>query len=195
MSDRLLDRINDYVLTYEDLNVGDTFTTSARTVTEADVVNFAGLSADYNSLHVDAEFAGTTPHGGRIAHGLLVLAITSGLCTRLPLMKFLEPSILGLANLECKFRLPCKIGYQYLRIETRGKVLPCCIANYPVAKLEGQSLAEIWFSHALHAFRQKMEKTPTERFHRKEKEWAFCQQCIHLHINRAVSARQGFLAP
>ena len=37
MSDRLLDRINDYVLSYEDLNVGDTFTTSARTVTEADV--------------------------------------------------------------------------------------------------------------------------------------------------------------
>ena len=110
MSDRLLDRIDDYVLAYEDLNVGDTFTTTARTVTEADVVNFAGLSADYNSLHVDAEFAGGTPHGGRIAHGLLVLAIASGLCTRLPLMKFLEPSILGLANLECKFRLPCKIG-------------------------------------------------------------------------------------
>lgn len=110
MSDRLLERINDYVLFYEDLNVGDTFTTSARTVTEADVVNFAGLSADYNSLHVDAEFAATTPHGGRIAHGLLVLAITSGLCTRLPLMKFLEPSILGLAHLECKFRMPCKIG-------------------------------------------------------------------------------------
>lgn len=110
MSDRLLERINDYVLFYEDLNVGDTFTTSARTVTEADVVNFAGLSADYNSLHIDAEFAATTPHGGRIAHGLLVLAITSGLCTRLPLMKFLEPSILGLAHLECKFRMPCKIG-------------------------------------------------------------------------------------
>ena len=110
MSDRLLERINDYVLFYEDLNVGDTFTTSARTVTEADVVNFAGLSADYNSLHVDAEFAASTPHGGRIAHGLLVLAITSGLCTRLPLMKFLEPSILGLAHLECTFRMPCKIG-------------------------------------------------------------------------------------
>ena len=110
MSDRLLERINDYVLFYEDLNVGDTFTTSARTVTEADVVNFAGLSADYNSLHIDAEFAASTPHGGRIAHGLLVLAITSGLCTRLPLMKFLEPSILGLAHLECKFRMPCKIG-------------------------------------------------------------------------------------
>jgi acyl dehydratase len=107
---RLLDRIEGYVLAYEDLNVGDTFLTSARTVTEADVVNFAGLSADYNSLHVDAEFAGGTPHGGRIAHGLLVLAVASGLCTRLPLMKFLEPSILGLSNLECKFRAPCKIG-------------------------------------------------------------------------------------
>lgn len=110
MSERLLDQLEGYVLAYEDLNIGDVFTTSARTVTEADVVNFAGLSADYNSLHVDAEFAAGTPHGGRIAHGLLVLAVTSGLCTRLPLMKFLEPSILGLANLECKFRIPCKIG-------------------------------------------------------------------------------------
>lgn len=110
MSERLLRRIDDYVAYFEDLEVGDTFLTSGRTVTEADVVNFAGLSADYNSLHVDAAFAAGTPHQGRIAHGLLVLAISSGLCTRLPVMKFLEPSILGLADLHCRFRRPCKIG-------------------------------------------------------------------------------------
>ncbi|QJW83328.1 acyl dehydratase [Ramlibacter terrae] len=110
MSERLLDQIQDYVVGYEDFKVGDTFMTSGRTVTEADVVNFAGLSADYNALHVDAAFAAGTPHEGRIAHGLLVLAIASGLCTRLPVMKFPEPSIPGLADLHCKFRRPCKIG-------------------------------------------------------------------------------------
>ncbi len=110
MSERLLNRIQDHVVCFEDFEVGDSFLTSGRTVTEADVVNFAGLSADYNSLHVDADFAAGTPHQGRIAHGLLVLAIASGLCTRLPVMKFLEPSILGLADLQCRFRRPCKIG-------------------------------------------------------------------------------------
>ncbi|NYT22151.1 MaoC family dehydratase N-terminal domain-containing protein [Alcaligenaceae bacterium] len=98
------------VLFYEDFQVGDSYETSGRTITEADVVNFAGLSADYNALHVDAEFAGRTPHGGRIAHGLLVLAVASGLCTRLPVMKFLESSILGLKDLSCRFLKPCKIG-------------------------------------------------------------------------------------
>lgn len=110
MTERLLDAIERCTLCYEDLEAGDRFTTAARTVTEADVVNFAGLSADYNSLHVDAEFAASTPHGGRIAHGLLVLSIASGLSTRLPLMKLLESSILGLANLECRFTKPVKIG-------------------------------------------------------------------------------------
>jgi acyl dehydratase len=110
MNERLLGRLQDYVVCFEDLEVGDSFMTSGRTVTEADVVNFAGLSADYNSLHVDAAFAATTPHEGRIAHGLLVLAIASGLCTRLPVMKFLESSILGLADLHCRFRRPCRLG-------------------------------------------------------------------------------------
>lgn len=110
MSERLLDRIEGYVLCFEDLQAGDRFQTAGRTITEADIVNFAGLSADYNALHVDAQYAAGTAHGGRIAHGLLVLAIASGLCTRLPLMKFLEPSIIGLANLECRWLKPSRIG-------------------------------------------------------------------------------------
>lgn len=110
MSERLAALAEGYTLCFEDFTVGDAFTTSGRTITEADVVNFAGLSADYNALHVDADFAATTLHGGRIAHGLLVLAISSGLCTRLPLMKYLEPSILGLKSLECRFMKPCKLG-------------------------------------------------------------------------------------
>ena len=95
---------------FDDLAVGDRFVTAGRTVTEADIVNFAGLSADYNQLHTDAQFAANTPHGKRIAHGLLVLAIMSGLCTRLPVNKFMEKSIIGLAGLTAKWLRPVFIG-------------------------------------------------------------------------------------
>lgn len=97
-------------VTWEDLHPGDRFVTAGRTVTEADVVNFAGLSADYNQLHTDAEFAAQTAHGKRIAHGLLVLAIMSGLSTRLPMNKFMEKAIIGLAGLQAKWLRPVFIG-------------------------------------------------------------------------------------
>ena len=61
-------------LYFEDLPLDKTFVTSGRTITEADLVAFAGLSGDFNSLHVDETFAASTPFGGRIAHGLLVLS-------------------------------------------------------------------------------------------------------------------------
>ena len=66
-------------LTFDQFNVGDTFTSQARTVTEADVVNFAGLSGDFNPLHTDEQFGKTTPFGGRIAHGMLVAAMATGM--------------------------------------------------------------------------------------------------------------------
>jgi len=69
-------------LHFEDFEVGTETVTDSRTVTEADVFAFAGLSGDYNPLHVDAEFAKSTPFGERIAHGLLGLAIASGLTAR-----------------------------------------------------------------------------------------------------------------
>ncbi len=65
-------------LTFERFNVGDVFVCQARTVTEADTVNFAGVSGDYNPLHTDEEFGKTTPFGSRIAHGVLGLAIATG---------------------------------------------------------------------------------------------------------------------
>ena len=110
MSSNLLAAIENTTLYFDDLSVGDRFETSGRTVTEGDIVAFAGLSGDFNSLHMDAEFATSTPHGQRIAHGLLVLAMVSGLATRLPLMKLMEKAILGLAGLECKWFKPVFIG-------------------------------------------------------------------------------------
>ena len=65
-------------LTFEQFNVGDTYVCQGRTVTEADVVHFAGISGDYNPLHTDEEYGKTTPFGGRIAHGVLILAMATG---------------------------------------------------------------------------------------------------------------------
>ncbi len=66
-------------LTYDEFNLGDTFISQARTVTESDVVAFAGLSGDFNPLHTDAEFGKKTPFGERIAHGMLVAAMATGM--------------------------------------------------------------------------------------------------------------------
>lgn len=110
MAHELLQTLETASIGYDELSPGDRFVTAGRTVTEADIVNFAGLSADYNQLHTDAEFAAQTPHGKRIAHGLLVLSIMSGLCTRLPVNKFMEKSIIGLAGLQAKWLRPVFIG-------------------------------------------------------------------------------------
>jgi len=110
MSATLFQTLESASVAYDDLSPGDRFVTAGRTVTDADIVNFAGLSGDYNQLHTDAEFAAKTPHGQRIAHGLLVLSIMSGLATRLPLNKFMEKAIIGLAGLQAKWLRPVFIG-------------------------------------------------------------------------------------
>ncbi len=71
-------------LFYEDLNIGDEDQSTGRTVTEADVVSFAGLSGDFNNMHIDEEFAKKTVFGTRVAHGLCVLSIASGLWFTMP---------------------------------------------------------------------------------------------------------------
>jgi len=82
-------------LYFEDLTVGMRFETSRRTITETDLVNFSGVSGDFNPLHTDEEFARSTSYGRRIAHGALVLSIATGLRQRTgvfegTLMAFLE---------------------------------------------------------------------------------------------------------
>ena len=64
---------------FEDFEVGKTYRTPRRTVTQSDIVNFASLSGDFNAPHVDWEFCKEQPYGEPIAHGLLVLAIAGGL--------------------------------------------------------------------------------------------------------------------
>ena len=92
---------------FEEFEVDQELSSPARTVTETDVVQFAGLSGDYNQLHTDAEFAAKTPHGKRIAHGLLGLAIASGLAAR---AGFIEGTALAFTGLTWKFRSPVFFG-------------------------------------------------------------------------------------
>lgn len=99
--------ISDMGLYFEEFEVGQTFKTRARTVTEADIVNFAGLSWDTNPLHTDAEFAGQTIFGARIAHGMLGLVISTGLSQSLGI---LDDTIVAFLELNWKFLAPVKIG-------------------------------------------------------------------------------------
>jgi acyl dehydratase len=68
---------------FEEFELGDRFLTPARTVTEADIVLFAGLSGDYAAMHTDEESAKNSPFEGRVAHGTLTFVITTGLMFRM----------------------------------------------------------------------------------------------------------------
>jgi len=64
---------------FDDLNIGDEVKTTGRTITEADVVNFAGISGDFHPEHMNEEYAKKGPLGERIAHGLLTTAMATGM--------------------------------------------------------------------------------------------------------------------
>lgn len=105
-------------LFFDDLAVGDEWESPGRTVTEADVVGFAGLSGDFNPLHVDHEAARRGPFGKPVAHGLLGLAIVSGLASHAPLVQTLA----FLEIKEWKFLHPIQIG-DTIHVITRVEAL------------------------------------------------------------------------
>ena len=95
-------------LYFEDFDNSETVTTRARTVTEADIVAFAGLTGDYVELHTNEEFAKGTRFGRRIAHGALVFGMSIGLVTR---MNLLEDTLLAFAGVDrLRFVAPVFIG-------------------------------------------------------------------------------------
>ena len=81
---------------FEEFNIGDKFVTPSRTITEADIVTYAGLSGDYHIIHTDEEFAKGTIFGSRIAHGPLTTAVALGLLFRLGLLDGTSMALLGL---------------------------------------------------------------------------------------------------
>jgi 3-hydroxybutyryl-CoA dehydratase len=93
---------------FEEFEVGQRIITPGRTVTESDIVTYAGLSGDYNSIHTDAEFAADGQFGQRVAHGLLGLSIASGLAVRTGI---LEGTVLAFREIQqWKFSRPIYIG-------------------------------------------------------------------------------------
>src|SRR5260370_42409757 len=76
-------------LYFDDVAVGQEWESLGRTVTETDIVNFAGLSGDFNPIHMDHEFSKKTVFRKPIAHGLLVMAMGSGLSLACPPMRTL----------------------------------------------------------------------------------------------------------
>ncbi len=94
-------------LWFEEFTEGLTVESRGRTITEADLVNFAGVSGDFNPMHTNAEFAAQTPYGQRVAHGALIFSIATGLTYQLG---FLEGTIMAFTGVDWKFRNPVFIG-------------------------------------------------------------------------------------
>lgn len=88
----------------EDLEVGMT-ATFAKTITEADIVLFAGVSGDNNAVHINEEFAASSMFGGRIAHGMLTASVISAaIANKLP-----GPGTVYLSQ-NLRFRAPVRPG-------------------------------------------------------------------------------------
>jgi 3-hydroxybutyryl-CoA dehydratase len=95
-------------LYYEEFEIGDSVESVSRTITETDIVNFAALSGDWNLIHTDAEYSKSQMFGQRVAHGLLILSIASGLAVRLG---FMEDTVMAFRAVDgWKFSKPVFMG-------------------------------------------------------------------------------------
>jgi 3-hydroxybutyryl-CoA dehydratase len=93
--------MNGYI---EDIKVGMA-ASFAKTITEADIILFAGASGDNNAIHINEEFARGTPFGGRIAHGFLTASVISAaIANRLP-----GPGTVYISQ-QLNFRAPVRPG-------------------------------------------------------------------------------------
>src|SRR3989442_12365930 len=98
----------------DDVEVGPQWQSLGRTITETDIGNFAGLSGDFNPIHIDHEFARGTPFRRPIAHGFAVFSIASGLGV-------MSPPVRTVAMLRVRywnFQLPVFAG-DTVRVRSR----------------------------------------------------------------------------
>lgn len=85
---------------FEDFEVGEEFTTPGRTITETDIVNFAGITGDWNQLHTNKETVKEGIFEERIAHGMLILSILTGLFARLGIIEETALAFYGIDKLR-----------------------------------------------------------------------------------------------
>jgi acyl dehydratase len=105
---------------YEDLQVGTEFLTPKRTVTETDLIQFAMLTSDWNTVHTDATAAAKSEFGRRIVHGALGMSLATGLVQRTGMF---EGSAVALLDFEqWTFKHPLFVGdtiHTRLQIESK----------------------------------------------------------------------------
>jgi acyl dehydratase len=125
-------------LYFEEFEIGKEMETPGRTITEADIVLFAGITGDWNELHTNAEFAKNTIFGQRIAHGALIFSITTGLLVRLG---FIEKTILAFYGIDrLRFTNPVFIGDT---IKAVGKIVAKeDKGNYGVVTIECKTVKQ-----------------------------------------------------
>ena len=92
---------------FDEFAVGQRFRTPGRTITEADIAAFAGLTGDYNPVHTDAVFAAATDFGGCIAHGPMGIGMAFGLASRLDLI---DGTVVALLGVTWDFKAPTRPG-------------------------------------------------------------------------------------
>ena len=93
---------------FEEFEIDQKLRTPGRTITETDIVNFAGVSGDFTSIHTDSVYTQTSPIGQRVAHGLLIISVVTGLAAR---SGFLEGTVLVFREImDWKFSKPVFIG-------------------------------------------------------------------------------------
>jgi acyl dehydratase len=107
---------------FEDWTLGERLSTHGRTVTEADVVNFAGLTGDINPIHLDAVYAAGTRYGQRLPHGQLIFVLALGLAERV-IAPLFHDSIVAFAGVDrLRFLRPVFIG-DTIRLERQVHAL------------------------------------------------------------------------
>ena len=95
---------------FDDFKVGEEFVTHGRTLTEADVANFAGVTGDINPLHMDEEYAKKTRFGRRVPHGQLIFVLSLGLAERVVAPLFHDSIIAFYGVDKMRFIKPVFIG-------------------------------------------------------------------------------------
>jgi acyl dehydratase len=92
---------------FDEFEIGQRFVTPGRTITEADIGAFAGLTGDYNPVHTDETFAAASDFGSRIAHGPMGIGMAFGLASRLDLI---DGTVVALLGLNWDFKAPMRPG-------------------------------------------------------------------------------------
>ncbi|MDD7363472.1 MAG: MaoC/PaaZ C-terminal domain-containing protein [Peptoniphilus sp.] len=103
----------------EEFEIGKVYISQARTITEADVINFAGISGDFNVLHTNEEFAKSGPFKERVAHGMLGASVMTGLSNMLGIF---DGTTIAFLELTIRYKNPLRIyDTVHLEVETLDK--------------------------------------------------------------------------